>query len=319
MAIEILEEAGLHVEVANNGFEAVSKVRQESFDGVLMDCQMPIMDGFEATQSIRAYPQFAALPILAMTANAMMGDKEKCLACGMNDHIAKPIDISQLFLTMAKWIKPLHPESYAIKPLKKEVLREEIFVEGLDMQGALERVGGNKSLLVTLLKRFSQTQAQSMERIKEFLEANDAKSAIREAHTLKGLAGNIGAQRLFEMAQTLEEHLKREDVEDLETYLYALESDLKMVIAHIDEAVLPEDHPQEVVVDAARLDETLQRLEGLLNDLDSEATDCLDEIAPSLNALGYAQEVKTMQQHIANFDFEPASVLLNAIVQKRGH
>jgi len=319
MAIEILEEAGLHVEVANNGFEALSKVTQELFDGVLMDCQMPIMDGFEATQSIRHYPQFASLPILAMTANAMMGDKEKCLECGMNDHIAKPIDISQLFLTMAKWIQPSHPQTAPVKEISKGVdFKEDVFVEGLDMQGALERVGGNQTLLAKLLKRFAQTQAQSLERIKVCLEANDAKSAIREAHTLKGLAGNIGAQSLFEMAQTLEERLKHEAVEHLDTLLYDLEDALKTVILHIDEALLPESRPQSVLLGDVQLREKLNLLEALLNDLDSEATDILEEIGPSLDALGYAKEVKTMQEHIANFDFELSSDILKAIVTQRG-
>lgn len=237
----------------------------------------------------------------------------------MNDHIAKPIDISQLFLTMAKWIKPSHSQTAPVKKVSKETaFKEEVYVEGLDMQGALERVGGNQTLLAKLLKRFAQTQAQSMERIQVCLEANDAKSAIREAHTLKGLAGNIGAQSLFEMAQTLEEHLKREDVEQLDTHLYALENALKTVIVHINEALLPEVKPENVVLDDAALNEKLHLLEALLNDLDSEATDILEEIGPSLDALGYAEEVKTLQKHIANFDFELSSVILKSIVTQRG-
>ncbi len=321
MAIEILEEAGLHVEVANNGLEALSKVTQELFDGVLMDCQMPIMDGFEATKSIRHYPQFASLPILAMTANAMMGDKEKCLASGMNDHIAKPIDISQLFLTMAKWIKPLNPEIAPLKEVfKKDDVTEAIVVAGLDMQGALTRVGGNNSLLLKLLKRFSQTQAGSMERMKALLEANDAKSAIREAHTLKGLAGNIGAQRLFEMAQTLEEHLKQENMESLDTLLHTLEDELSIVIDRIDTALekTPLSEEPRAVLDDTILREKLHHLAGLLGDLDSEATEVLEEIAPSLIALGYGDALKKMQQHIANFDFELSSNILAPIITQKG-
>ncbi|MEI8095646.1 MAG: response regulator [Spirochaetales bacterium] len=106
LATELLQEAGLQVDVANNGQEAVEMVAKVRYDGVLMDCQMPVMDGFEASRRIRQDARFASLPILAMTANAMAGDKEKCVAAGMNDHIAKPLDVAQMFLTLAQWITP---------------------------------------------------------------------------------------------------------------------------------------------------------------------------------------------------------------------
>ena len=106
LALEILQDAGLRVDVANNGLEAVEKVGSAAYDGVLMDCQMPVMDGFEAARKIRQDGRFTGLPILAMTANAMAGDKERCIECGMNDHITKPIDVAHLFLTLAQWIKP---------------------------------------------------------------------------------------------------------------------------------------------------------------------------------------------------------------------
>jgi CheY-like chemotaxis protein len=109
LATEILQDAGFMVESANNGAEAVARVAEENFDGVLMDCQMPVMDGFEATRRIRAEERNRNLPILAMTANAMAGDREKCVAAGMNDHIAKPIDVAQLFAALARWIKPRNP------------------------------------------------------------------------------------------------------------------------------------------------------------------------------------------------------------------
>ena len=104
LAAELLTEAGGVVEIANNGAEAVDMVRRTAFDAVLMDWQMPVMDGFEATRIIRADARFAQLPILAMTANVMNGDREKCLAVGMNDHISKPIEVGQMLETLARWI-----------------------------------------------------------------------------------------------------------------------------------------------------------------------------------------------------------------------
>ncbi|MCD8478159.1 MAG: response regulator, partial [Sulfurospirillum sp.] len=207
IAREILEKEGMVVSVANHGKEALEWVEKQTFDGVLMDCQMPVMDGFEATRRIRE--EGYTLPILAMTANAMEGDKERCLACGMNDHISKPIDMAKLFVTMAKWIIPSHPLKKEARLLQNnETLDEGIFdVEGLDVKKALLHVNNNRALLQKLWHRFEQTQAKSIERIKKALEENQRDTAIREAHTLKGLAGNIGATKLFTSAQALESAL----------------------------------------------------------------------------------------------------------------
>ena len=107
VAVEILQGAGLHVTIANNGQEGVAAANEGDFDAVLMDCQMPVMDGYEATRALREEARFADLPIIAMTANAMAGDREKCLDAGMNDHVAKPIDLKELFSTLTKWVKPI--------------------------------------------------------------------------------------------------------------------------------------------------------------------------------------------------------------------
>ena len=108
LAMELLANAGITVTLAVNGQEALDKVsaNPSGFDGVLMDCQMPVMDGYTATREIRKNPAFKGLPIIAMTANAMAGDKEKVMQAGMNDHIAKPLNVAAMFTTMAKWIKP---------------------------------------------------------------------------------------------------------------------------------------------------------------------------------------------------------------------
>jgi len=106
VAQELLGQAGIVVTIARDGREALQTLERESFDGVLMDCQMPSMDGFEATRRVRENPAWKDLPVIAMTANAMVGDREKALAAGMNDHIAKPIDVSHMFATLARWVRP---------------------------------------------------------------------------------------------------------------------------------------------------------------------------------------------------------------------
>lgn len=323
MAIEILEEAGLHVEIANDGLEALSKVMKGSYDGVLMDCQMPVMDGFEATKAIRQHEQFASLPILAMTANAMMGDKEKCLDSGMNDHIAKPIDVAQLFLTMAKWITPREKSSHeATLPMRPETASSLLFeLQGVDLREALRRVGGNAKLLEKLLVRFSQTQAGVIERIKMALENNDASTAVREAHTLKGLAGNIGADALFLEAQEIERMIAQEEFEHLEIKMNALEQQLSQLITDITQALESKQEStvagkSDDMMDKTALFAKLEALKLLLEELDSEASDVIEEVMPVLEKMGYATQAQELFKEVNNFDFEMASTRLQTLMQR---
>lgn len=314
MAVEILEDAGLHVHIANNGFEALAKLREGVFDGILMDCQMPIMDGFEATKAIRQQPQYASLPILAMTANAMAGDKERCFLAGMNDHIAKPIDVSQLFLTMAKWINPDKKiiQKITHAGIKKEALNTLMDLSILDITGALERVDGNSHLLENLLIRFTQTQSTVIPRIKDAIESNDIQLAIREAHTLKGLAGNIGATALFEEAQELERMLLHDEVETLDTRLNHIEMILNTIFQAISET-LAKEKSSFLPLAKEELLKKLDYLNTLLNDLDSEALEVMEEILPSLFEMSSEESTLALQTQINNFDFEKARLTLQSI------
>jgi two-component system sensor histidine kinase/response regulator len=328
VALEILQEAGLIVDVANNGAEAVEKVAQASYDGVLMDCQMPVMDGFEATRTIRRDARFAKLPILAMTANAMSGDKEKCIAAGMNDHIAKPIDVAQLFQTMAQWIKPQSaqaqeelkmapPDQEAPQATHAEDVPE---IPGLDLKSALARVGGSVKLLRKLIGRFAETQSDAIARIKTAMENNDADTATREAHTVKGLAGNIGATPLADRAALVEGMLKRGETQGLAAALDAMESELQSVLDRIGNAM---GAPEQVTVaamsaesinrDALKAD--LGRLHAMLADGDSEATDMAEKLADRLNSLGQQQATRELLKQVADYDFDTAQERVKGIAQ----
>ena len=146
LASELLNSNGIATQVANNGIEALRWLEKEHFDGVLMDCQMPIMDGYQATLKIRAEQQWQNLPILAMTANAMAGDKEKVLAVGMNDHIAKPIEVDKLFTTMARWISPAQPSNCQGSPLEQQTIVEFPELTGINVTVGLRACQGNKTL-----------------------------------------------------------------------------------------------------------------------------------------------------------------------------
>ncbi|SHG62393.1 PAS domain S-box-containing protein [Massilia sp. CF038] len=200
LALEILTTAGLSVQVAGNGQVALELLAQQRFDAVLMDCQMPVMDGFEATARIRAQPHLASLPILAMTANAMSGDRERCLAAGMNEHISKPIHQEELVMMLAQWVPKTISDPCA--PLASfKALRD----AGVDVDYALERLHGNDIAYRKLLQQFAQLRVGFEQTVRDALAAGQRERALRLAHHLSGLAANIGAADLAAMAAQLEQ------------------------------------------------------------------------------------------------------------------
>ncbi len=320
LALEILQDAGIRVDVAGDGAEAVEKVKLSAYDGVLMDCQMPVMDGFEATRKIREDERFADLPILAMTANAMAGDRERCIECGMNGHISKPIDIGQLFTTLARWIKPKAPavqSNGAIALSKDDALPD---IPGIETDKALTRVGGNAKLLRKLIIRFSETQADVITRIKAALDINDTVTATREAHTLKGLAGNIGAAEMFDLAAILEGILNKCETDGLPQAMEDVDRELRDLLRRISVGMPRETEATrpEVGLDMEALTSGLRQLAALLVDDDSQAADMIDAVVDQLKSAGHGDAAKRVQASIASFDYEEALSRLREIAQSLG-
>jgi polar amino acid transport system substrate-binding protein len=206
VATELLEIAGLVVIAAENGQVFLDKVKAESFDVVLMDVQMPVMDGYEATREIRKDPAYTDLPIIAMTANAMGGDYEKCLDAGMNDRVAKPINPVEMFATLAKWVEPQEGSSGVEVPVTapKGAEIDLPALPGIDLDTGLMRVGGNRKLYLDLMKRFASDHADTATAILQALSDGDTELAERLAHTSKGVAGYLGATALQELSAKLE-------------------------------------------------------------------------------------------------------------------
>ena len=327
LALEILKGADIRVDVANNGEEAVHKIRHSNYDGVLMDCQMPVMDGFQATRKIREDARFAELPILAMTANAMAGDKEKCIECGMNDHIAKPIDVNQLFSTLARWIQPKGSNtSLREVPMLSEVAQKMAnetpldinalprHITGLDLQNALARMGGNERLLKKLIVRFRDTQQTVMKRIEVALKSQDQETAKREVHTLKGLAANIGAIELSKLALHAETEFQSQDAEALKKALSLVDIELRNQLTHITNSIPASTEiakeavttPSIVNINMVEVGDAMRKLVSELSALDANAAKTLDSLTPTLNALGYDAAVTELVQRIGNFDFDTA-------------
>ncbi|MCK5191597.1 MAG: response regulator, partial [Methylococcales bacterium] len=238
LAIELLSNGGVSITLAENGQEAIDKVKGQAFDGVLMDIQMPVMDGYSAARAIRKLDAYLELPIIAMTANAMTGDIEKSLQAGMNDHISKPINVTEMFCTMAKWITPKYPVSNNAheKPKSLKVQQEEELEDippltGIDIDVGLSISQGNRKLYRRLLLKFLQSQLNFSEQFLAAQQSDDPEAATRMAHTLKGVAGNIGAKQIQIVAETLETACKQdEDKAIIEAALKIVEESLSPVL-----------------------------------------------------------------------------------------
>jgi len=196
LACDLLERVGIVVSVASNGREALDQLETRRFDGVLMDCQMPVMDGYEATRALRLRPGQSDLPVIAMTANAMAGEREKVLAAGMNDYITKPVVVDELFATLARWLRPAQAETPG--SAASETLAD------LDKGAALAALGGDEELYQRLLCMFKEREASFETRFRSARAHDDVDEAVRCAHDLKSIAGSLGMPILQRAAQTLE-------------------------------------------------------------------------------------------------------------------
>ncbi len=218
VATELLEGFGLLVVIASNGQEALQKIHETTFDLVLMDIQMPGMDGLEATQLLRQDERFLQLPIIAMTAHAMDGDREACLNAGMNDYLSKPIDPEILLNKVKKWLRNSDFKN-ALQSVHSSYNASEItgafpdVPDGIDLSWGLQRVGGNMLLFEKLLREFYQKYADCCTTIKQLLHSGELDSARRFVHTIHGVAGNIGAIDLQSSGRMLELSIRDNNVD----------------------------------------------------------------------------------------------------------
>lgn len=209
VAQSILQDAGFICDIAENGSVAVEMVQKKHYDVVLMDMQMPVMDGLDATAQIRKLEANKDMPIIAMTANAMTSDMDKCLKVGMNDFVTKPIDLEELWRALIKWIPAKH--DVAQEKIASEDLEVGIDlllkVDGLDVDSALKRLLGKRNLYLNMVKKFVQSQGDTVTELELALQSGDFATAERIAHSIKGLLGNIGATELQGIAKDIEQLL----------------------------------------------------------------------------------------------------------------
>jgi CheY-like chemotaxis protein len=320
IAVELLSFAGLDVSIANNGQEAIDKVNNMKFDLVLMDIQMPVKDGYEATKEIRQVGLHNDLPIIAMTANAMSGDRERCLSVGMNDHLPKPINPQQVFKTIAQWVAP--KENVVAVDLELLDDTPTFNVEGFDTTSAILRMAGNLKAYKKTLSRVIETENDIVARVQLAMANNDIGSAILSIHSLKGVAATIGAidlvSPLESLENTLTEQQKNEmcEVDDnLRAEFYSLSLLVDKAMAAIAKALAIDDS----VTEGRSKDKELflllsSKILEQLDNFDSSAVDTFDDM---ITAMGEKEEevlAKEIVNTLSRFDFEEARPLVEKFI-----
>ncbi len=292
------------------------------YDIVLMDMQMPIMDGTTATREIRKDGRFKDLPIVAMTANVMEADIKKCREAGMWDHIGKPIDPDELFSKLLKWVKPrqieyvqeitkplMETDKKEPKPARHDDLPD---IPGLNTKLGLKRVMGKKTFYIDMLKKYIDNQGQAPVQIRQSLDANDYGTAERLAHTAKGVSGNIGASQLQELAADLEKAIREgmpcDEIGALPNTFAVAHGQL---IASLMDAFPVAAVREEVgKVDEAKAAAVCEKMMELLANDDSEAVDYLDTESDALFDILGTEYFGPFEHAIKQYDFEKALELM---------
>jgi signal transduction histidine kinase/DNA-binding response OmpR family regulator len=320
VARELLESAGAIVTVAGNGREAVNLMTQSepgAFDMVLMDLQMPEMDGYEATRLLRSDSRLQGIPIIAMTAHALAEERQRCLDAGMNDHISKPVDPDALFATLARWTKrlprPANPTADGGLPV----------IAGVDIDGGLRRVAGNRLLYRKLLQQFAARESDAPARISAALEAGDRKLSGRIVHTVGGVAANIGMAGLHATADRLERALGKEATPFAEVtallneFAAMLSAQVHAIEQALPSAVVEVGAGGEVrelrSFDRAEAGDAIFRLKTLLESSDANAGEAFPAVSTAMASVVEKRQLEALRNAIDHFEFETALVQLESI------
>ena len=310
VALALLGQYGLHADLAENGEQALQMLREARYDGVLMDCQMPVMDGYAATRLIRQQLKLEDLPVIAMTANVMRSDIEEAQRAGMNDHIAKPINVRDMFAIMARWIRPAEAPA---KPLPvvhnkvqaaADILMAFAVLRDLDVTTGLERVGDSEITFLRLLHKFAENQRNVVTDTEQALQQGDQEKALRLMHTLKGTAGSIGAERLQLLASVAEVRLKESQGSQDVPETAELQEELDRVLAQI--AQLPRELPGLGEVVEIDFDALLDDLEQQLDEFDTAAEDTVEKLLLGARDAQLRESLQRISRAVSRYDFEQA-------------
>ena len=318
LAIALLQAAEMEVTVADNGQQALDMLAAdvEGFDAVLMDCQMPVMDGYEATRKIREFRRHQNLPIIAMTANAMSSDRAKALAAGMFDHIPKPLNVEQMFVTLAHWIKPRQKATDIAESLPALPSRDLPELPGIDVKSGLNNAMGKDDLYLRLLIKFRDTQQDFAEQFARARADTDVLAARRAAHTLRGNSGNVGAHTLQTLAAILEQACTDpSDGEKLDAALVKTVAELETVMGGLHQLGSGRIADVDVTISstpAANLQPAIDRVARLLVDGDLGACAALAELEVLCKGTQMAPALRRVAALVADCDFDEALKALHS-------
>ena len=317
IARELLEEAGIEVIEAVNGRQCVDIVSDASvpdIDLVLMDMQMPVMDGIQATRAIRENSRHSGLPIIAMTANAMEQDRQKCLEAGMNDHLAKPVNVEQMFACLRRWLGDATVADVRAEP--RAVPEESLPpLPGVDHAQGLMRVGHNSERLRKAWQKFESTQSDCIERMADASKAGDWENAARMAHTLKGLAATLGANAISTLASELEETFKQPS-SDVSGLLAALREQFTPLIAALPAMRFrgTTKRPRSTsMFDRDQVANLLDSLKTQIDDDDTRAARTLDELENLIGNEATSGALRMIRSAINDYNFEQAAPALSQL------
>ena len=329
IAVELLESQGVRVDVTENGREAVDKllsVQQDYYDVVLLDLQMPVMGGLEAAQEIRKIS--ADIPLLALTARAMTEERNLCLEAGMNGHLAKPIDPDLLFIALSQWKKPSTAAadgSSAQAGLPSQQSSQLLMNSntGIDIANGLLRVSRNEQLYLRLLTQFADDYHDAAERLTTAWQSGDLETASRQAHTIKGVAGNLGAIAVQESAATLEAVFSSDGVSTddeitglVAQFAVAMEQAIAAITAYRQEKAATPGTTAAIANTSSPAPQSREQLRVFLLDADSEAIEYFASVKSSFMATYDNKQVRKLEKALGDFDFDGALEILDSLQLK---
>ena len=309
VAKDILEQVGIHVSIASNGEEAIEYVRANKFDAVLMDVQMPIMDGYKATRIIRETYSSWELPIIAMTANALKGDRERSLESGMNDYISKPINPELLFETLAKWLLGISNKILE-KPSSEKV-------EILDFERTLIQLGNKQDFYFDLLKRYSANYSNLVKELLDMRLNKQYTEAKRFIHSLKSVTGNIGAMKLSRFIVEFEEHYESYNEKNLGEKLKEL-SNLNEELLNTINNVIPITDPEEKRLDSNSNFDVYEALGKLRDALEkaraNEIKDSISYLVSNTQDMRFRDKIIETKKLVNRYRYKEAKVMVEEIM-----